>query len=477
MPSKRLVVVSYHFPPDDTVGARRWARFSELFAAMGWGVEVVAATPDAAQYSTRWTEGVTVHYVPVPSLWRERAEATAWRLLRRVRRRGGAMQSRSAASVTSAATAGDGPHRIRRGWELGTVRGWFRMYWALLGFASSRAWGRRAARRVREIAATAAPDLILSSAPPHPAHTPVAAMARKLGIPFVMDMRDPWSLAEGLPEHIDTPLFYRLATREERACVDSASLVVANTPMAAAALSRVHAHGTDRIIAIANGSDDEEMPPPAREDVFSIAYAGTVYTPRDVTALLQAVALLVRSERIPPDALRVRFMGDFGPESGCPVATLGASAGIAEYVDVFSRRPRCAALAFLARATVIATFPGFNLVSVPAKVYESVQFEAWLLALSPPLSATAELLAGTEAAVIDPEVPEAVAEQLRTWYDRFRHGERPGRPVPDDRLGRQVQAERLVGALNRILEGRRSAVTSVAPAQQKHREDSVTHLA
>ena len=37
---RRLLVISYHFPPDRAVGARRWEKFSHFAAERGWGMDV-----------------------------------------------------------------------------------------------------------------------------------------------------------------------------------------------------------------------------------------------------------------------------------------------------------------------------------------------------------------------------------------------------------------------------------------------------
>ena len=78
---------------------------------------------------------------------------------------------------------------------------------------------------------------VVTSAPPHWTHDAGRRIAAALRVPFVMDMRDPWSLFEQLMERLASPLtFYFTRTREERG-VKAASLVVANTEQARRALS------------------------------------------------------------------------------------------------------------------------------------------------------------------------------------------------------------------------------------------------
>ena len=43
---RRLLVVSYHFPPSPAVGGLRWQQLSLLAAERGWGVDVLARDPE-----------------------------------------------------------------------------------------------------------------------------------------------------------------------------------------------------------------------------------------------------------------------------------------------------------------------------------------------------------------------------------------------------------------------------------------------
>ena len=96
-------------------------------------------------------------------------------------------------------------------------------------------------------------------------HDAARRVARTAGVPFVVDMRDPWSLVERVPEVLANPLFLSLARRYERRTFTKASLIVANTEAARDALAQVYPELSTRMIAVMNGYDDEPLPPtPAR---------------------------------------------------------------------------------------------------------------------------------------------------------------------------------------------------------------------
>jgi hypothetical protein len=97
--------------------------------------------------------------------------------------------------------------------------------------------------------------------------------------------------------------------------------------------------------------------------------------------------------------------------------------------------------------------------AIPAKVYEYLRFQAWLLILAKPASATAALLRGSEADVVDPQDLDAMTRVVRTRYEQFVRGERPLAVGRDGRFDRRVQAKILLDAIDAI-DRQRSNATS-----------------
>src|SRR5437879_869139 len=58
---RRLVVLSYHFPPDGAVGGLRWSGLTKYLARLGWSCWVVTAASPAG---TEVANGVTVESCP-----------------------------------------------------------------------------------------------------------------------------------------------------------------------------------------------------------------------------------------------------------------------------------------------------------------------------------------------------------------------------------------------------------------------------
>ena len=82
-------------------------------------------------------------------------------------------------------------------------------------------------------------------------------VAADAGIPFVMDLRDPWSLVERLADSFASPVWFHLARRFEREAVAGASLIVMNTEPARRAMGQAYPRLSDRIMTVMNGYDED----------------------------------------------------------------------------------------------------------------------------------------------------------------------------------------------------------------------------
>jgi hypothetical protein len=324
-----------------------------------------------------------------------------------------------------------------------------RAYWAWLECARYSGWSSEVARVVRTVMEPGVHLAIVTSGPPHMTHRAGFLVSQATGLPFLMDMRDPWSLAERVHESVASPLWYRLARRYEERCIRQAALIVGNTHAASEALGSAYPSVRDRLITVMNGSDDDPLPRAGQSQRFRIAYAGTIYRAGHPQALLGAAAQVVREMNLSPGDFGIEFMGGEAPGSRS-LKQMAAAEGIVDFVSCFPPRGHRDVLEFLAGATMLVTFPGWDDTTVPAKIFECIRFDAWLLALAARRSETERLLEQTRADVVAPHDVREIARVIRRRWQEHRRGERPTRPVDDDRFSRRRQAAILLDAIERV---------------------------
>jgi hypothetical protein len=142
-------------------------------------------------------------------------------------------------------------------------------------------------------------------------------------------------------------------------------------------------------------------------------------------------------------------MGD-AAYGGVPLATIARESGLGDYFEALPMRPRAEALEMLRAAAMVVVLPQQHVHSIPGKVFEYVQLQAWLLVLSETGTATELVLRHSGADVV---APDDVDGLRRVIVRRYRDRQAGARPVPinsNGRFDRGRQAALLLDALDRI---------------------------
>jgi hypothetical protein len=270
---------------------------------------------------------------------------------------------------------------------------------------------------------------------------------------MVMDLRDPWSFSERIPEVHASPLFFRLASRFERRAVKQASLVVMNTEPARRAMQAAHPDRSGDVITVPNAYDERAVPVVDRGRRFVIAYAGTIYLDRTPHTLFKAVSSFVREQGLSPDQIGIEFMGHINAIDGETVEQIAQREGLGGYVATHPPGGFADAERFLAGGSMLVSLPQDSHMAIPSKIYDCMRFDARLLVFAEPESATAEYLAGSGADVVAPNDVEATIATLRSAWSQHEAGLRPEPIARNPAYSRRAAADRMFEALDRVLAG------------------------
>ena len=434
---RRILLLTTTYPPRTEVGAARWEGFTPALVSAGWGIDAIIELPSQPEPPDwgrleRLPDDVRVAAIAVGLPWWHATLMRARAQFRGIPR-----------ATDNVSTRDPGPALWTSGLKVRQAM-------------SAAVYAARSRQGVDDLAAAAtalADDrhrIIVSSGPPHYVHIAASRLARKRHIPHVVDLRDPWGRIAIPPE--DRFLPDRQLRRSEGPTLDRASLIITNTIAAQRVLQGRFPALRDRILCMPNGSDLDPidastLPRPSR---FCIAHCGSLYLDRDPRPFLRAAGRVRERLSLGPDDFRVVFMGAPTRVGGRSLDELAAEAGLA---GMFEERPagtREEARQLLRESAMAVAFQGETRTQVPAKVFEYVAFPVWLLALVGTESATADVLANSDALVMDIDDEAAATHAIETCYRRFRAGE-SARPVGwDGRFSRARQAERLVAELQRL---------------------------
>lgn len=299
------------------------------------------------------------------------------------------------------------------------------------------------------------PKLLWSTFPIATAHIIGAELARRSGLPWIADFRDPMA-QDGYPAD---PLTWAQYRRIEEQALTQAAASVFTTPGAAAEYRRRYPTAAHKVRVIENGYDEESFSSiaadaaarPLVEGAVTLLHSGIVYpSERDPTQLMAALRKLHEAGTITPQRLRLRFRAAVADDL---LMRLAAEHGVAGYLDLCPPIPYREALAEMLRADALLVMQASNCnEQIPAKLYEYLRAGRPVLCLTDPAGDTAGVL---RAAGIDALARLDEAADIASLLQRFvSHGAGGLSTLASSdavrsasRLGRTQQLARLLDAL------------------------------
>lgn len=407
--SKRLLVLTYHFPPDGAVGGLRWSGLSKYLARRGWEVHVVTA----AKQNAPPPPGVVVHYVGPTKTINDLYNATAKRI-------------RARSAPTAAPTAKEASrHAANKAPSSAVTRILARVRQNVSGLMVfpdfARGWILPATRTARALLKQYDFDAVVSSGPPHSAHVAgVLACGLQRGL-LTLDMRDPWA---GLIEKKWAEARYaadltRVMTRRlERMIVGRARLVIANTTANAADVQKQYPSA--RVAFVSNGIDYERLPAPAANAFggVSLVYAGTLYLGRDLSPVVRGMREFLAKYPAARGALRLRLAGTMDAPLEAKFRSEVADAHLDDSIEALGQVSPQQAMDLINRSQLTLVLAQDQPTQIPAKIYECVGLGVPTLVIAEATSAAALEAHRIGAWTCDAHDVEAIAAFIeRLWLD------------------------------------------------------------
>jgi glycosyltransferase involved in cell wall biosynthesis len=302
------------------------------------------------------------------------------------------------------------------------------------------------------------PDVVVTSGPPHSAHIAGAVLARRLRVPFVMDMRDEWSLRPLMRSR----LRWRrtIDARVERWCLRRAAQLVVVSDTSAQRYASLYPWLAGRLSVIPNGYDPADLPDSnsitceSARDVVTLGYAGSFQVGLDLRPLFQAIGQTLATEN--PSGRRARFvmLGAFRPEEADLARRLIAD----DALTIERFLPHREALACMASWDVLLVVADDGESSLAGKVYESLALRKPILVVAPDSPATRLVAAAGAGVSAAPHETDGISTALRRALALALDPSFRG--APDEVLAkfdRRHQAQTWSELLGRLVDGDRVA--------------------
>lgn len=387
MTDKKVLILTYNFPPAANVGVFRALRFVKYLPALGWEPIVLTSQPESHQrqdptLEAQIPEGTVVKRVPIA-----RIEDTAKRKVRGAlslfRTNPGVIPDDAKPSAKSKPSS-----KTNRGKTTGAQHTFYdRLKEAFFATPdSSIGWKRPAVTAALELVQTHKPDVIFATAPPFSTLVTAAEVARLTSLPLVLDFRDPWTRVPWGPRNKSRYAQRRAIALEEK-CVHRANRVILNTDaLESDFVDHYSGIPRSRFTTITNGYDKDlrnqvstilsETPSGSGETTMRVLHPGSLYRRRDPRPILHALALL--KERGNPVVFEQ--LGHCDTEFG--VSELAVQLGVA---DCFRQDAAVSHNEMLHRMAEVDAFllvQPDTAVQVPGKLFEMMLFQKPVIALT-----------------------------------------------------------------------------------------------
>ena len=442
--SSTVLIVSFAFHPSNEIGARRATALARYLADSGIRVVVVSAFGYQPVVSgSEVYPGVIAVPVKRPGRpWLDLLVA-----LKRI-----VQPQRNARSADHPAR----PEEAAESQAHASLRARLReAYFRILYFVDHyKKWSWHAAKAAIRAGREHHAGLILVSAPPHSTLLAAAWAARKLNIPYVADLRDPWSDVLALA-HPARRIELRLLRALEGWVMRRAAAVTTTSATVAALLVERDRSLASKVQVIRNGYDGEIAPALTHTGGrLSILFAGELYVRRSPYPLLAALEKLLARPEIDPQRIRLTFMGaKAGRFSDQSLHSWLKGKSCAAVVRILPPQSAQAVAQEVAQATVLLNLAQQQYLHVPAKTFEQLASGREMLLICENDCETAQIVSGmTGVMQVDQRDPEALLTALVDLYRRHVVEGVASVPAPVEvrAFSRVMSNERLHGLLSAV---------------------------
>ena len=226
-------------------------------------------------------------------------------------------------------------------------------------------------------------DAVYSTSPNVTNHLVAGRVARRYGLPWIVDIRDLWTIDH---YYARTGLRKRIEQRMERRILREAAKIVIVSEGMRDQLIAAFPHLAEKTSVIRNGFDPDDCPsqPPSIPALpFRLTYAGMFYGGRrNIEGLLSALQTLKQRGVVNADNFRFDVVGLPEPY----VTDNVAKYGVGDLVHMVGYLPAKETLSYLAgsHATLVITYSDeASRGNMPTKVYEYLGLGRPILALTP----------------------------------------------------------------------------------------------
>ena len=371
MKRKKVLIITYYWPPGSGPGVQRWLKFCKYLPEFNW--EPIVITVKNGSYPN--TDESLENDIPKSLKVFKTKTLEPFAVYNLLRGKKGKSVEVAMASVQGQpSTFAKFSNYVRSNYFIPDAR---------IG------WNKYALKEAKKVIKKEKPDLVITTGPPHSTHLIGLKLRKEFNIKWLADFRDPWTTIYYNQFLLSTEKSTAKDLALENQVLHTADAIITATPGITEGLQS----RSKKIHTLPNGFDEDDFSriKPSTPEKFKMAYVGNLKPVQNTRGVWEAIALLAKENPDFKSKFEFELTGNLSPE----FERVFKEFGIESLITIKSFVPHKHAIQRMMDAHVlflpIPKDKGNKLI-LTGKIFEYLATKRPLLAVGPTEGNAAEIL-------------------------------------------------------------------------------------
>jgi glycosyltransferase involved in cell wall biosynthesis len=363
---KKVLIITYYWPPSGGAGVQRWLKFVKYFSE--FGIDAIVITVDENKASYQLKDETLQHDIPANIKVIRTNTFEPFELYKKLTNKKEIPHSGFANEPN--------PSMLQN--IMRFIRGNFFIP------DPRKGWNKYAYEAAAEIISKEKIDAVITTSPPHSTQLIGLKIKGKFNIPWIADLRDPWTDIYFYNKLFHTTLAKKIDAAFERKVLETAdSIMVVSQDIKRIFASKSVNIIADKISVIPNGFDEEDFNQQVETnaDEFSITYTGSITETYNIDAFLTAFKSI--TVKYSQAQIRLKFIGNISEN----IISKFENLKLQQYLSVEKYVPHKESVAALMKSDIVLlVIPQIdkNEGILTGKLFEYIGSEKPILCIGPP---------------------------------------------------------------------------------------------
>lgn len=430
---KRVLIISYYWPPSGGAGVQRWLKFVKYLRKFGW--EPVLYTPLNPEYPETdhslekdVPRGIEVIRQPI---WEPYATYKK-------------LQGQKKDEKINAAFLSE----RKKNRFLENISIWIRGNFFIPD--ARKFWIRPSVSFLTQYLKDHPVEVVISTGPPHSMHLIAMSLARQLRLSWLADFRDPWTDIDFYKDLRLTSWADNKHRKLELEVLKSADIVTVISHTMASDMQKICPRQYE---VITNGYDEEDTldDNPVPDNKFSIAHIGTLVSTRNPVILWEALKILIKEIPGFQEDLEIKLVGKVDISVTGTINTMG----LEQYIRKIDYLPHDQVIECQRQSQVLLLIinntPNAKMI-LTGKFFEYLASRRPVLCLGPVDGDAAIIMKETNAGLISGfHDLETMKQNILQYYSSYKAGTLGSANKNIEKYSREKLTGRLSGILDQLV--------------------------